>query len=116
MTDIAEAVLTRSSGNVFADLGLPNPSELAIKSTLLSAIHDTIAREPDAAAHLSLSADDESAVAEGNHERWTIDGLIALLASLGMEVTVGVLDAAGNPVRQRAIATPSPRGRAVTDR
>jgi len=116
MSDIAEEVLIRSSGNVFADLDLPHPSELAIKSTLLSAIQDAFAREPRAPAHLSLSADDETAVARGDHDRWTIDDLIALLASLGMEVTVRVLDATGSPVRERAIAAPSARHRVVTER
>lgn len=116
MSDIAEEVLTRSSGNVFADLGLPHPGELAIKSTLLSAIHEALAGDPGATAHLSLSADDEYAVARGDHERWTIDALVGILTSLGMDVTVQVLDATGSPVLERPSGTPSARSDAASER
>jgi len=111
MTDIAEETLTRSTGNVFADLDLPDPAVLAIKSTLLGALQGAI-DGPDAAAILAnrveLHKDEAQAIAGGEAERWTVDGLVGLLDRLGLRVAVRVLDATGTLVLEREIVPAPP--------
>ena len=106
MTDLAEETLTRSTGNVFADLDLADPAELAIKSTLLGALQGVIDRhaEPEAGAiHLDLQDDETQAIANGDPDAWTIDGLVSLLDRLGLRVAVRVLDGTGTPRLEREI-------------
>ncbi len=106
MTDIAEEHLIRSTGNVFADLDLGDPAELAIKSTLLGALQGVIDRHAASEAgaiRFDLQDNEVQAIADGDPGTWTIDGLVSLLDRLGMRVAVRVLDETGTPRLEREI-------------
>lgn len=106
MTDIAEEHLIRSTGNVFADLDLGDPGELAIKSILLGALQGVIdgpAPAEAGAIRCDLQDDEVQAIADGDPGTWTIDGLVSLLDQLGLRVAVRVLDETGTPRLEREI-------------
>jgi predicted XRE-type DNA-binding protein len=106
MTDIAEEHLIRSTGNVFADLDLGDPRELAIKSILLSALQGVIDGPAPAEAgtiRRGLQDDEVQAIADGDPGAWTIDGLVSLLDRLGLRVAVRVVDETGTPRLEREI-------------
>ena len=82
--------VTHSSGNVFADLGLPNPEELLQKSKLVVAISDAIkARgltQSDAGKIMGVSQPDLSKLLRGRTMSFTLDRLVGMLNELGMDV------------------------------
>jgi predicted XRE-type DNA-binding protein len=83
-----------SSGNVFADLGLPNPEELMAKALLSIAIERAI-REKElaypAAAKLMKCAEAElSRVIRGDLRDFPMDRLFSFLNALGMDVRIEV--------------------------
>jgi predicted XRE-type DNA-binding protein len=86
----------QSSGDVFADIGFsPNEAEeLNVKSSLITAIHDTIAMRKltQKAAALICGTDQPtlSKVLRGRMESVTIDRLAAWLTSLGRTVEIHV--------------------------
>jgi predicted XRE-type DNA-binding protein len=77
----------KSSGNVFADLGLPNADELYAKAVLSVAIERTIRQREmssvDAARFLGLARAEFDDVVRGGFSRYSIDELIAFLNALG---------------------------------
>ncbi len=79
---------TRSSGNVFADLGLENPEELLHKSRLVSVIGSVIARrrltQVKAAAIMGVAQSDLSKLLRGRTTSFSIDRLFGMLVSLGV--------------------------------
>ena len=84
--------VTHSSGNVFADLGLPNPEVLLQKTKLVLAISDTIkARgltQADAGKIMGVSQPDLSKLLRGRTVSFTLDRLVGMLNELGMDVDV----------------------------
>jgi hypothetical protein len=106
MTDIAEETLIRSTGNVFADLDLAAPAELAVASTLLGALQGAFSG-PDTAARLALRRQLEDAevqaISGGDPGAWTVDRLVELLDRIGLRVTVRVSDANGAQLIEREI-------------
>lgn len=84
---------TRSSGNVFADLGFDEEeaSLLAVKSRLLSALARYIAEfdtQAAAAEALGVSQPRISEIANGRLSKFTTDLLIKLCYRAGLPVTV----------------------------
>lgn len=86
-----------SSGNVFADLGLPNPEERQMKSLLAIQIRELIDHkgltQAEAAFHLDLSAGSMAAIMRGRLSELTLDQLFRCLTRLGRSVEVRVLSA-----------------------
>ena len=84
-----------SSGNVFADLGLPNSEERQIKSLLAIQIRELLdhkdLNQAEAAYQLDLSADDMTAIMRGRLSELTLDQLFRCLTRLGRSVEVRVL-------------------------
>ncbi len=84
-----------SSGNVFADLGLPNPEERQMKSLLAIQIRELIDHKGltqlQAAHQLDLSLDDMAAIMRGRLSQLTLDQLFHCLTRLGRSVEVRVL-------------------------
>ena len=82
----------RSSGNVFADLGLPHPEEYLVKATIALAIARTIRErgltQEQAGAILSLTQPKVSDLVRGHLERFTIDRLMRYLCKLDYDVTI----------------------------
>lgn len=89
-----EQASTASSGNVFADLGLPDPDQDMIKANLVHAIADIIrARglsQKDAALLLGTDQAKVSALLRGKISGFSTDRLMRLLARLGHNVTIVV--------------------------
>ena len=86
----------RSSGDVFADMGFSpeEAEELNIKSSLITAIHDTIAtRELTQQAAARICGTDQptlSKILRGRMESVTIDRLAAWLTALGRTVEIRI--------------------------
>lgn len=84
-----------SSGNVFADLGLPNPEERQMKSLLAIQIRELLDHKGlthlAAADYLDLSAEDMTAIMRGRLAGLTLDQLFRCLTRLGQSVEVRVL-------------------------
>ncbi|MGH7934119.1 MAG: helix-turn-helix domain-containing protein [Candidatus Binataceae bacterium] len=89
---------TPSSGNVFADLNLPNPDEWLAKAELARRISDLIDQrglsQRQAAALLGVKQPQVSAVMRGLLEGFTTDRLFRFLNKLGQEIKIVVHPAA----------------------
>lgn len=87
-----EIEFERSSGNVFADLGLPNPVERQAKARLMYAINCEIKRrgllQTEAAGHVGLSQPDISKIACGHGAAFSIDRLLEVLTKLDIEIEI----------------------------
>lgn len=84
--------VTASNGNVFADLGLPNPDEHRVKATLALSIAEKIVEkgltQAEAAKILGLSQPGVSNLVRGNLEKYTIDRLMRYMRKLDYDVTI----------------------------
>lgn len=84
----------RGSGNVFADLGLPNAEEHQLKAQLVGSIHDVIRSrkltQSAAAALLGLSQPDVSRLLRGQFRDYSLERLLRLLTALDRDVDIVV--------------------------
>lgn len=82
----------RSSGNVFADLGRPNPEELLAKSQVAMEIANTIKKkrltQKKAADILGIDQPKVSAILHGKLRNFSLERLFRFLNSLGTTITV----------------------------
>ena len=106
MTDNDDFDLVRGSGNVFRDLGHPNPELEQLRSILAVRIINVLDRRKltvrQAHELTGFAAADFSRVRRANLGRFSIDRLMTMLARLGDEVEVTVKD------RPRAPQEPAP--------
>ncbi|HEX8830044.1 MAG TPA: helix-turn-helix transcriptional regulator [Longimicrobium sp.] len=83
-----------SSGNVFADLGLPNPEERMAKALLSIAIERAIEEKqlapPAAAELLQCDEADLFRVIRGDLSDFSMERLFRFLNALGMDVRIEV--------------------------
>jgi len=96
------------SGNVFADIGLPNPDLALAKAELVQRIRDIIAgrrlTQAKAAELLGLDQPKVSALVRGRVEGYSIDRLFRFLNALGQQVEISVHAVSGaRRDKQRAI-------------
>jgi phage-related protein/predicted XRE-type DNA-binding protein len=93
LVDEAERV-TRSSGNVFADLGFDKPAEELAKAKLVSALAKVIRgrqlAQTQVADILGVDQPTVSKLLRGRTGGFTIDRLLRLLAQLGQDVEISV--------------------------
>lgn len=86
--------VTRSQGNVFADLGFANPDEELAKADLVLAMGRVIeARGLDrtkAAEAIGLQEAEINLLLRGRSEGYSIDRLLAILNLLGQDVEISV--------------------------
>ena len=86
--------LVHGSGNVFADLGMPNPEQRQLRAILAAAIIKTLDAERltvrAAEAKTGIAAADFSRIRNVKLGRFTIDRLMTILDRLGCEVQVDV--------------------------
>lgn len=88
--------LTRSTGNVFADLGFDarEAEHLRIRSTLVAALREVIARreltQVRAAELLGVTQPRISDLVRGRIELFSIDTLVEMLARAGVQVDVRI--------------------------
>jgi len=89
-----ENTTTRSSGNVFADLGLPDADDLLAKANLALHIRRTIAArkltQAQAAKLLGLDQPKVSSIINGRLEGFSTDRLLRFLNDLGCDVHISV--------------------------
>lgn len=85
---------TKSSGNVFEDLGFdPQTAQnLRIRASLMIAVEQYIRREgltqAQAARHLGVTQPRISDLVRGKVDRFSIDTLVNMLSRAGIEVSV----------------------------
>jgi predicted XRE-type DNA-binding protein len=90
----ADIPVTASSGNVFADLGLPEPEEELTKAQLARHIRQAIKRrrltQVAAAALMGVDQPKVSALLNGRLANFSSDRLMRLLTALGQDVDITV--------------------------
>jgi predicted XRE-type DNA-binding protein len=83
-----------SSGNVFADLGLPNPEERLLKARLSILINRVIASrgltQSQAAALLGTDQAKVSLISNGRLAGFSVERLLRFLMALDQDVTISV--------------------------
>ncbi len=88
------AKVTMSSGNVFADLGLPHPEECLAKAELISRIEDIMQAEgltqEQAAARMGFPRTALCKLLKGDTRGFSLDRLIRRLKALGQDVEIRV--------------------------
>ena len=86
--------ITEGSGNVFADIGLPEPDEHLVKAGLVHRIAAIIAAErlgpADAAQRLGFPQPEVTAMLDGHFQDHTVDRLMRFLVALGHNVEIVV--------------------------
>ncbi len=84
--------ITRSSGNVFADLGFDNPEEMETKAKLVSQINAIIKKrkltQKEAGAILGITQSRVSDLAHGGLSGFSVDRLFRLLNKLDREIEI----------------------------
>jgi predicted XRE-type DNA-binding protein len=90
----ANIPVTESSGNVFADIGLPEPEEELTKAQLASHIRQVIKRhrltQVAAAAQMDIDQPKVSALLNGRLTNFSSERLMRLLTALGQDVDITV--------------------------
>ena len=94
MTDDIEMTTTASSGNVFADLGLPDAEDLLAKANLALHIRNAIEvrklTQVQAAKIMGLDQPKVSSIINGRLEGYSTDRLMRFLNDLGCDVQIQV--------------------------
>jgi len=84
--------ITKSSGNVFADLGLKNPEEHALKAELVRQISAMLEKEgltqTEAARRLRIAQPDVSRMLRGHFRQFSVERLMRFLVALGQDVEI----------------------------
>jgi predicted XRE-type DNA-binding protein len=90
----AEIPVTESSGNVFADMGLPEAEEELTKAQLASHIRQAIKRrrltQAAAAALMGVDQPKVSALLNGRLANFSSERLMRLLTAIGQDVEITV--------------------------
>lgn len=94
MPAVKKAVSTKSSGNVFADLGLPNANEHMVKAELVLGIASRIKAkkltQAQAAELIGLAQPDVSKLLRGQFAGYSYERLFGFLTALGEKVRIEV--------------------------
>jgi predicted XRE-type DNA-binding protein len=92
-------LIEKGSGNVFADLGLPNPQELLLKAGIVSELANAMKlkklTQAKAAALTGIAQPDLSNLVRGRTQGFSVERLMLMLTKLGRDVEVVVRPAAG---------------------
>jgi predicted XRE-type DNA-binding protein len=87
-----EKAVIRGSGNVFADLGHPNPEEHQTKARLVGHIADIMEErqmtQAQAAQAFGIDQPKVSALLNGRFRGFSVYRLLAFIAALGRDVTI----------------------------
>ena len=91
-SEIDETTVFYGSGNVFADIGLPNPEELLAKARLASAIQDMIElrrfTQTEAAKIMGIDQPKVSKIIRGRLTEFSTERLLGFLMRLGADVDI----------------------------
>ena len=95
--------ITKSSGNVYADIGIPNPEEHAAKANLVMRMAEIIQREglnqTEAARRMGLTQPDVSKILKGQFRPFSLERMLMMLRKLGQDVRIEVSE----PKRRRRV-------------
>lgn len=87
-----EIQVIEGSGNVFADLGLPNPERLQIKAELTHQLRERILAlgltQAQAGKRLGIKQPDVSKLMAGRFTGFSMDRLLTLLGALDVDVDI----------------------------
>lgn len=101
----ADIAATPSGGNVFADMGLPDPEEELTKAQLASHIRQLIKRrrltQVAAASLMGIDQPKVSALLNGRLANFSSERLMRLLTELGQDVDITVRAKPRNGARGR---------------
>jgi predicted XRE-type DNA-binding protein len=90
----AEIPVTEGSGNVFADIGLPEPEEELTKAQLASHIREIIRRrrltQVAAAKAMEIDQPKVSALINGRLANFSSERLMHLLTTLGQDIEISI--------------------------
>ena len=99
----------RGSGNVFADLGLPEADTHLLKAELVSRIDQIIRQrrltQTKAAGILGISQPDVSRLLKGDFREYSMERLFRLLQALGQDVEIVIRKRRSHRPGQLHIAT-----------
>ncbi len=91
---VMEMPVTASSGNVFADIGLPDPDEELTKAQLASQIRQVVKRrrltQVAAASLMGIDQPKVSALFNGRLANFSSERLMRLLTALGQDIEITV--------------------------
>ena len=94
--EIDNTTITRGSGNVFADMGLPNPEERLVKARLARLINNVVKerewRQNHTAKVLGITQPKVSDISRGRLKNFSVERLMEFLAMLDHRVTITVQD------------------------
>lgn len=86
---------TESTGNVFSDLGIPNPEEALAKSEIVMKIQDIIKKkkltQAKAAKILRISQPKVSLLLRGHLTDFSLERLLRFLNDLGQDVYISIV-------------------------
>ncbi len=112
--DLEGVTFESSSGNIFADLGLPNPELRLLKAKLTMKLQATITQQklsmPKAAKKLGVPTEALKILLRGSTSGFSIDHLLQLLATLGhtFEITLRPMSNKPLTTARSGTNTPSP--------
>jgi predicted XRE-type DNA-binding protein len=90
--NVATDQVIRSSGNVFADLGLPDAAELHTKASLCAALNRIVKRhrltQAEVATQLGINQPKVSALLNYKLDGFSVERLMQFLVSLGHDVEI----------------------------
>jgi predicted XRE-type DNA-binding protein len=91
---MAGTKVTRSSGNVFADIGISNAFEHELKArivlTLTRAIEGLEITQTEAARRIGIAQPDLSKIVRGNFSGFSLDRLLKAVVKLGSDVDIKI--------------------------
>ena len=118
MSERDDTSVTYGSGNVFADMGLPNPEELLLKAKLARLINKAIAEkgwtQKEAAKVLSIAQPKVSDLGRGRLTNFSVERLLNFLAQLDHRVAITVSRPDLPPEEFVIAASSPPKEQAVT--
>ena len=87
-----DTAVERGSGNVFADLGIPDADAHLVKAELVSRIDDIVRgrglTQTEAARQMGLSQPDVSRLLRGDFREYSLERLLRLLNALGRDIDI----------------------------
>jgi predicted XRE-type DNA-binding protein len=96
--------VTRSSGNIFADLGLPDASEHELKARIVLILDRAIKAhgltQTAAADRTGIAQPDLSKILRGNFRGFSLDRLLKAVTKLGSDVEIKIKAQRGNRTKQ----------------
>jgi len=106
----SECAVERGSGNVFADLDLPDADSHLLKAELVSSIDDITRQrrttQAEAARALGLSRSELSRLLRGDFREYSLERLLRFLIALGYDIDIVIRPSGSNTQGELRVAAP----------